>query len=254
MNPLLISLAAAALMVLGAWLGTVLRRSLPRQHLDDQSKDVVRLGSGLIATVTALVLGLLITSAKGTYETQRSEIKTIAAKLVLLDELLKRYGPEARSAREIQRLAMAPMIDRIWGQRAISPPTGGAPYQPSLEGEKVYEAVEALAPQTDVQRSLKFRALAIVASITEARVLLFEESEAGLPTAILVIVVFWLTILFAGYTLFTAVNPTSGVILAVIALSASGAIFLILELNDPFGGLMQISPDPLRNALGVLSS
>jgi hypothetical protein len=128
----------------------------------------------------------------------------------------------------------------------------GAPYQPGLEGDLVFSAIEALAPQNDVQRNLKFRALATTSAITEARVLLFEEVDAGLPTALLVVVVFWLTMLFAGFTLFSPINATSATVLAIIALSASGAIFLILELNHPFSGLMQISSAPVRDALGVL--
>ena len=144
------------------------------------------------------------------------------------------------------------MIGRIWGQRAVS--STGAPYQPGMEGDLVFSAIEALAPQNDVQRNLKFRALATTSAITEARVLLFEEADAGLPTALLVVVVFWLTMLFAGFTLFSPINATSAAVLAIIALSASGAIFLILELNHPFGGLMQISSAPLREASNTYAS
>ncbi len=251
MSALALSALAALLMLGGAGVGILLRRSLPQHHLNEHSKDVVRLGAALLATVTALVLGLLITSAKTTYEAQRTQVKIIATKLVLLDELLKRYGPEARQARDLQRQAMLPLVDRIWGQHAVRT-ASGVPFEPSTEGERVYAAVESLTPQNEVQRNLKFRALATIEAITESRVLLFEESEAGLPTALLSIVIFWLVILFAGFTLFSSVNPTSAAILAVIALSASGAIFLILEMNDPFGGLMQISPTPLRQALGAL--
>lgn len=251
MGALAISVSAAILMLAGACLGILLRRRLPNHHLNEHSKDVVRLGSGLVATITALVLGLLITSAKNTYDSQRNEVRQIAAKLVLLDNQLKRYGPEALRARELQRQAMAPMIDRIWGQHAITSTTG-APYQPSVEGDLVYAAIEALAPQNEVQHNLKLRALSTTAAITESRVLLFEESEAGLPIMLLVVVVFWLTILFAGFTLFSPINPTSASVLIVIALSAAGAIFLILEMNHPFSGIMEISPAPLREALGVL--
>ncbi len=250
MNALVISGAAAALMLGGACVGILLRRHLPQHHLNDHSKDVVRLGSGLVATITALVLGLLITSAKNTYDMQRQEIRQIAEKLVLQDSQLKRYGPEARHARELQRQAVPALIGRIWGQRAVS--STGAPYQPGLEGDLVFSAIEALAPQNDVQRNLKLHALATTSAITEARVLLFEEVDAGLPTALLVVVVFWLTMLFAGFTLFSPINATSATVLAIIALSASGAIFLILELNHPFSGLMQISSAPIRDALGVL--
>ena len=98
MNALAISGAAAVLMLGGACAGILLRRHLPQHHLNDHSKDVVRLGSGLVATITALVLGLLITSAKNTYDIQRQEIRQIAEKLVLLDNQLKRYGPETRRA------------------------------------------------------------------------------------------------------------------------------------------------------------
>src|SRR4029077_4095009 len=123
----------------GAAAGVVLRRSLPQHHLNDHSKDVVRLGSALIATLSALVLGLLITSAKNVYDTHRNEVGQIAAKLVLLDGQLERYGPEARPARERQREAIGALIDRIWGERALKSSTG-APYRPSVEGDLVYTA------------------------------------------------------------------------------------------------------------------
>jgi len=252
LNAWAISLVAFVIMLAGAAAGVVLRRSLPQHHLNDHSKDVVRLGSALIATLSALVLGLLITSAKNAYDTQRNEIRQMAAKLVLLDGQLERYGPEARPARELQRQAIGSLIDRIWGERALKASTG-APYRPSVEGDLVYAAIEALAPQNDVQRNLKLRALQTTTGITEQRVLLFEQSDIGLPTPLLAVVVFWLTILLASFTLFSPINPTGGVALVIIALSASGAIYLILEMSNPFMGLMQIPSDSLRNALGVLA-
>ena len=136
------------------------------------------------------------------------------------------------------------MIGRIWGQRAVQSATG-APYQPSVEGDLVFAAIEALAPQNDVQRNLKFRALATTSAITESRVLLFEESDAGLPTD---------ASRGGGLLADHPVRRLHAVLpdqsdqrrgrLAIIALSASGAIFLILELNHPFSGMMQISSAP----------
>ena len=248
-----VSVLAALLMLGCAGVGILLRRSLPHHHLNEHSKDVVRLGASLVATITALLLGLLITSAKTTYETQRSEVRQIASKLVLLDNQLKRYGPEAAAAREALRRALGPLISRIWGERAVhSEP--GAPYQPSVEGDMVYQAIEDLNPQNDVQRNLKFRALSTVAAVTEARVRLFEESEAAMPQVVIGIVILWLTLLFASFTLFSPINPTGAVVLTIIAVSASAAIFLVLELDQPFAGLLQISPVPLRDALGSLGT
>ena len=253
MNALAIALLAALLMLGGAGAGIVLRRSLPDHHLNEHSKDVVRLGASLVGTITALLLGLLITSAKTAYETQRSEVRQIASKLVLLDNQLRRYGAEADAAREAQRRAMAPLIARIWGEGAIRSESE-APFRPGVEGDLVYEAIEALNPRNDVQRNLKFRALSTLASITEIRVHLFEESEAAMPMTLIAIVILWLTLLFASFTLFSPINATGAVVLAVIAASASAAVFLILELEHPFSGLLRISPDPLRNALGSLGS
>jgi hypothetical protein len=253
LGALAVSLVAFVIMLSGAATGVVLRRTLPTHHLNEHSKDVVRLGFALIATLSALVLGLLITSAKSAYDTQRNEVRQITAKLVLLDDQLARYGPEARPARELQRQAIGPLIDRIWGERAVTS-SSGAPYRPGAEGERVYTAIEGLVPQNDVQRNLKFKALQTMSSITESRVLLFEQADGGLPTPLLGVLIFWLTILLASFTLFSPINPTGGVALAIIALSASGAIYLILEMNNPFTGLMQIPSDSLRNALGVLGS
>jgi hypothetical protein len=251
LNALAISLVAFAIMLGGACAGIGLRRILPKHHLNDHSKDVVRLGSALVATLSALVLSLLITSAKNNYDAQRDGVRQIAGKLVLLDGELMRYGPEARGARELQRQAIGPLVDRIWGEHALKSATG-APFQPSTEGRLIYAAIEQLSPQNDVQRTLKDRALQTTNGITESRVLLFEQSDGGLPTPLLAMLVFWLTILLASFTLFSPINPTGGVALAIIALSASGAIFLIMEMNHPFSGLMRIPSEPLRNALGVL--
>lgn len=251
LSALAISMLACIVMLCGAAAGAFFRRVLPDHHLNAHSKDIVRAGSTLIATISALVLGLLITSAKNTFDTQHNEVREITAKFILIDSQLKRYGPEARHARELLRQSIDPTIDRIWGQRAVKSPTG-APFQPSKAGDLLYAAIEALSPQNDVQRALKFQALQTTTGITAERVLLFEQSDLGLPELLLAILLFWLTILLASSTLFSAVNPTGGVALVIIALSVSGAIFLILEMNNPFTGLMQIPSAPLGAALGVL--
>ncbi|CAN5850820.1 hypothetical protein BH11PSE3_BH11PSE3_20290 [soil metagenome] len=251
MSALAISLVAGVIMLGGAVTGILLRRWLPDRHLNDHSKDVIRLGSGLIATISALVLGLLITSAKSSYDVQRNEIRQIAAKLVLLDNGLKRYGPESRPARELLRQSMDPMIDRIWSERTLHSPRREA-FRPSDAADRVYSTVEALAPKTEGQHTLRGNALRTITDVTESRVLLFEQSGEGLPVALLGVLVFWLAILFASFTLFSPINPAGAVALAIIALSAAGAIFLILEMNAPFTGLMQISSAPLYNALGAI--
>jgi Protein of unknown function (DUF4239) len=251
MSALATSLVVCAFMLAGALFGVLLRRILPANHLNEHSKDVVRLGCGLIATISALVLGLLITSAKNTYDTQRNEVRQMTANVILLDRQLNRYGPETRPAREALRSAIEPTIGRIWGKSAEKPLTK-TPFESSAVGELVYTDLQELSPQNEGQRTLKSQALQTANNITESRVMLFEQSDGAMPVALLVVLAFWLTILFSSFTLFSPLNPTACVAVAIIALSASGAIFLIQEMNTPFSGLMQISNAPVRNALAPL--
>src|SRR5437879_10841079 len=97
----------------GVLLGMFLRNTLPEHHLSTDAKDVVRLGTGLIGTIAALVLGLLIASAKGSYDTQSTQIKQMTANIVLLDNLLGQYGPETGATRKLLRRSTAILADRM---------------------------------------------------------------------------------------------------------------------------------------------
>jgi Protein of unknown function (DUF4239) len=132
-------------------------------------------------------------------------------------------------------------------------PAKEAPFAVTAAAEDAMARIEALAPQTDTQRSLKARMVRVVTDVTQTRLLLFEQSGKSIPVPFLAVMVFWLAIIFMSFSLFSRLNPTVIVALFVFALSASAAIFLILEMSQPFTGLMQISSVPLRNALAPLA-
>ena len=249
MNSFALSCVIFALTLGGIGSGTFLRRFLPKHHLSKDSQDVVRLGAGLIATITALVLGLLITSAKSSFDTQNNQIKQITANIILLDHLLAQYGPDARPIREQMRSTIGPLADRLWQEQKAS---STERFEANAAGEKVYLDIQALSPQNDLQRSLQARAAQISTDIAQTRLLLFVESDNLIPAPFLAILVFWLIIIFASFSLFSELNVTVVTFLFLFALSASCALFLILELSQPFTGLMMISSAPLRNALGPL--
>ncbi len=234
-------------MLLGALIGASLRRLLPDQHLNDHARDIVRLGAGLVGTIAALVLGLLINSASSSYEAQRGEIRQIAANLILLDAVLDQYGPEAKPTRVLLREAVGQMIDRIWGDK-VSRDSAGL-YGSGTLASRLYAGLHALPTGTPVKSALVAEALQLTVSTSQARLALFEQSTSGLPVPTLIVLIFWLTVLFASYCLFSPVNPTSAVALVLVALSASAALFLIIEMVEPFSGLMQISSAPIRAAL-----
>src|SRR5215469_13484376 len=153
MSSLALSFLIFVLTLGGVFLGALLRRVLPEHHLSEDSQDVVRLGTGLIGTIAALVLGLLIATAKSSYDTQSTQITQITADIILLDNLLAQYGPEARPIREQIRSSIGPLADQLWREKLISAAT---PFEfSSVTAEKAYLAIQSLSPQNDLQRSLQ---------------------------------------------------------------------------------------------------
>ena len=249
MSALALSCLIFVLTLGGILLGSLLRRALPEHHLSKDSQDVVRLGVGLIATLAALLLGLLIAAAKSSFDTQSTQVTQITADIILLDRLLAQFGPEARPIRQQLRSAIGPFADQLWREKQASAAT---PFEANASAEQVYLAVQGLSPQNDLQRALQTRAAQVSNDLAQTRLLLFAESGNVIPAPFLTILVLWLVIIFASFSLFSVLNATVFICLSLFALSASCAIFLILELSQPFSGLMAISSEPLRHALGPL--
>jgi hypothetical protein len=252
MSPLSLSLIAFACVFGGTFLGMFLRSRLPGHHLSGDTKDVVRLGTGLIGTMAALVLGLLIASANSTFETQRSQVKQLTANIVFLDLTLAQYGPETDSLRNLLRRAVATLADRIWRENGSDSGKADA-FEASAGALSFYREILKLSPGDETQRSLQTRAIDTSNDLTKTRLLLFAQAGGSIPMPFLVILISWLTIIFGSFSLFADNNATTVGALGLFALSASASIFLILELSQPFTGLMMISSEPLRNALAPLS-
>jgi hypothetical protein len=249
MAPITVSLIIFGWLFLSALVGLLLHAILPEHHLSDSTKDVVKLGTGTIATLSALVLGLLIASAKASFDRVSTELIQTGAKISLLDHTLARYGPEATEARTVLRRALSTAITRTWPEdKRIR-----VSYGPPATIEDVEDRLQELSPRSDLQRSLHARAEQIVGEMAEARWLLVEqrgESTVALP--FLVILVFWLTIIFLSFGLFSRINATVVTVLLACALSAAGSIFLIIEMDRPTEGLMKVSDAPLRKAFDSL--
>jgi hypothetical protein len=245
-----ISEIAFAFIFGGALLGMLLRLVLPEPHLSSDTKDVVRLSTGLIATLSALVLGLLIASAQGTFQTQSNQIKQITANVVLLDNILARAGPEAQPARVLLRGAVRTLVERIWGTGDAAT-TPAPPFEASVQAELFFDKLLALTPQNDAQRQMQSKALQIGIDLSQTRILLAQSGNA-IPTPFLIVLVFWITLIFLSFGLFARPNLTIVAALFFCAISASSAVFLILDLSHPFTGLITIPSVPLSNALAPL--
>lgn len=253
MPPVAIGLLAFGLALAGILLGSVMQRTLPKGQLSPDSKEVVKLSLGIVATLAALVLGLLVASAKTTYSAREGEINQITAYVILLDNLLAKYGEGAQAARASLRKAIPPMVDHIW-REAQSVLVQSAPFKASAEGEAFYQQVQELQPTNDMQRGLKQRIIEVALDLAKARLLLFSHLGSSIPFPFLAVLLLWMTILFAGFSLMAPPNTITLASLIVCALSVSAAIFLILGLDQPFSGLMAIESESLMNALPPLSA
>ena len=249
MSSITVSLIVFACIFGGALLGIFLRTSLPQNHLGDDSKDIVKLGMGLVGTMAALVLGLLVASAKGSYDAQSAELTQMSANIALLDRGLALYGPETKETRALLRGAVVRILDQMWSKDGTSASSLAAP---SAGGEILYDKIQGLSPKNDTQRSLQGQALSIVVDLGKTRWLMFEQAMTSVSMPLLVVLVLWLTAIFISFGLFAPFNATVVSSLFVSALSVSGAIFLILEMYTPYAGTIQISSAPLRAALAHL--
>jgi Protein of unknown function (DUF4239) len=234
-----------------AMLGMFLKSVVPEHHLSADSKDVVKLGMGLIATMSALVLALLIASAKSSHDTQNGEVIEMSADFIQLDRVLAHYGPEAKEARAMLRGILARGLGAAEDARNYRPENLDTAAVKS-GADDFYEKIQQLTPVNDTQRALHAQAMQIGSDLGRTRGLLLEQTGGSIPMPFLIVMIFWFTMIFLTFGLFAPSNTTVVSVLLVCSLSVAGAIFLILELDRPFEGLIQISEAPMRDALSRL--
>jgi hypothetical protein len=235
----------------GALFGLYLRAALPDHHLKDDTLSVVKLATGLIATMSALVLGLLISSAKGSFDRINNELVENAARVISIDRVLADYGPETRELRAKMKHDYAAVVEIIT--------SGDATQLAKLDRPDAVSATEALqtalwklAPRDDVQRGLRARALQLTAELAGTRSLLVLQKDGSIPMPLLGVLVSWLVIIFTAFGLCAPSNYTSVGALLICSMCASGAVFLILELDRPLAGFIRITSAPLHAAVAHL--
>jgi hypothetical protein len=248
MSSIIIGLITFVCVFGGALLGLFLRNILPDHHLREDSKDAVKTGVAMIATLAALVLGLLISSGKNSLDAMNTAFTQNGARIIMLDRVLKFYGPDAKEVREQLQDVVQSNVERMSSKNKTrkikmktSERTGGM--------ELVVDKLRTLTPQNESQRFLQSQALQIGNDLLQSRWLVMEQAQLTLPLTFLVILIFWVTIIFISIGLFSPYNSTVIVVLLVCAMSVSLAMFLIEDMSHPFGGTMKVSIAPLVNAL-----
>jgi hypothetical protein len=237
--------------IVGCAIGMTLRARLPKEYLNTENREMIRLGSSLLATLAAVLISLTIASAKSSYETQDAHFRQLAAYLVEADQLLAQYGPEAAGMRQLMRQAVPAAIDRIWREKATA--SQNTAFTARSLAEQLYAAVEALSPNNDIQRGLKARVEQAVADLARTRLSMFADGDTRVLTPFMLILIFWLVVVFGNFGLFVEPGPLVFAAFLVFALSISTALFLVADLSRPFMGMMQLPKEQLKHTLAPLS-
>jgi hypothetical protein len=237
----------AFLTVFGAALfGMLLRRLLPENHLTPKTEDAVKLAMGFVATMAALILGLLVAAAKESFDKHSAGVTQMAAKVIYLDRLLANFGPEANEVRGQYRRVVEQVTHGIWPEQNATPSQLDPSASPT---ERFFSAIQSLEPKNDFQKTLKDQAVATSLELGQMRWLEYEQ--AGVPTSntLIYFLIFWMAVLFTSFSIFAPTNGTVIAAMMLAAMSVAGAVFMILELRSPFVGLIHIPNTQFLDAI-----
>jgi hypothetical protein len=240
----LVCLAGAVL--LGRWLNAV----LSDRHWASGTHDTVKLALGLVATMAAVLLGLLLSAAKSSYDEQKHQVIEMAARISVLDRLLEIYGNDAAPARAEMRAVIDGAVARAWPKDGARSDLG---FQPQ-GGQTFLQSIQRLMPQSSVQTEIRSQAITLALELAQRRALLVANALNGPPTPLLVVVVAWLVVILFGFSLLAPRSAIALLALFIAAASVCGAIVLLLEFYHPFDGPLRISSAPIIQALGPQDS
>ena len=247
MNSIVVSSIIFACVFAAALVGMVVR--IPDEHLGSDAKDVVRLATGLVATMASIILGMLVSSAKSSYDARKNDVAELSYEVLAIDHVLARFGPDAKGLRVELRQTVEFGLSRVWPKEASQ----RAELKPSDRSQTLVDELESLSPKDDRQTAAKAQATAMVVALRQTQWLLFlKTKQNAVPPPLLVALVAWMAAIFLSFGLFAAPNSTTVATLAVSALAVSAAIFLILEMYTPFSGVLRISPTPILEALSQM--
>jgi hypothetical protein len=248
-----ISLAVAACVFAGAIVGLSLNKWLPAEHVSKETQDVIRLGTGMISVLASLVLGLLVATTKSSFDQTDTEVKGAAVQIIMLDRALRDYGSQSADARSLLHRFTQREIQEVWPADV----QGNAPKIDDRAAgvliERTKETIRALSPASAGQTELRADALRMIEAVIQTRWLLIEQAGSSVRPLFLIVLIAWVVLIFTSFGFNAPRNATVMTAFFICAVAIGGAIFLILEMDTPFSGLITISSQPMDHALAYLS-
>jgi hypothetical protein len=251
MNSASISAIIIAILFGSALIAMLVARFLPDHHLRSETKSVVSVSVAAIGTLSALVLGLLISTANSSFIAKAQEVADISADVIRLDRLMQRLGSETQDSRVLLRHYTAAELQDLFPADSDQPPNTENIATVSML-EELQNEILAFTPANDTQHWLQAQSLELTTAIMTARWQL-AQGIASTPRALLLLVLFWFVIIFASFGLFAPLNGTSIVAIFLCSAGVGSAIRIVTELQEPFGGLIRVSSTWLTHALQVIS-
>ena len=235
----------------GSLAGMAIRRILPEAHFGAEAKDAVRLAIGLVVTMTGLVLGMLVSSARTFYDGEKNQVAQMSSEIVLLTDLLTAYGPETAQDRRLARQFVQEAVERIWPTER----SHVSQLRPGDTSQDVYQHIEALVPMNDAQKAIKAELISVTQDLRKTYWLMYLQSEQpSIAIPLLGVVTSWLVVIFVSFGLLAPRNPTVFVTLTICALAVSAAIFIIMSMYSPFRGVLKIPPTAVRDAMSQMAA
>jgi hypothetical protein len=232
----------------GGLLGLLLGLVLHADYRNDATQKIVQTTVGMVSLLSALVLGLLVATAKNKFDTNVKQTEDIAASLMLTDRQFVNYGPDAEPSRALLRQYAVANIAENWPDaNAPKPAPNDPPAWKTLE--QLQLALSNLKPTSEAQRAELATAAKTVADLAKTEWLRTAQASTHVQHPFIVVMIVWLFILFVSYGVFAPRNPVVVVALLVGALSIAGAVALIVDLDTPFAGFIVVSPDSMLQAL-----
>jgi hypothetical protein len=249
----LYGLAALVVVFGGGMLGLLLGRVLPEKYHSDATQRVVQTATGMVSLLSALVLGLLVATAKNKFDTSNQQVEQFAASLMLLNRELVNYGPEANDTKTLLRKYTVAKIAETWPDGPGPKPEPNDPAAWKLL-ESLQQSLTELAPKTASQRAEAATASEMAAALVKTTWLQAAEESEHVQHPFVLVMIVWLFVLFVSFGLFAPRNMLVVIALLIGALSIAGAVVLIVDMDSPFEGMIVVSADPMQEAFAKMNA
>ena len=243
-----VALVTFACSCAGGAVGFLIRGRLRDHHLTGASQEILKLTAGVVATLAALVLGLLVGGSKQFYDAKVNEVRTFVVNIALLDRSMSHYEPSLLTERQHLSRFTKVMIGGLWDANQSASSTDLLAVL-----DQVRAKLRTLEPQSAARKIAHSRMMTLTDTLMLSGSKLIETDDAAIPVPLFGIVDAWLAVIFLGFGVFAPPNRVTVLALGTAGAAVSMAVFLVVEMNTPFNGFIMIPRQMMEQVLEQIS-